>query len=535
MRATNRWTFLFASLIALGASAVSMPATADAIATPSVRAAPHGQHGFPFRSTTLNLGRIGYVEQEFLISGRAQAYIPASDQGFQFDGRWKAQANPGATAPFTTRLLVRRPVDPDRFNGTVIVEWLNASGADDTQSDWLYMHDEILEQGYAYVGVTTQYIGVLTLEGWETGPGSRYATLVHPGDSYDYSIFAQAGWALTHQRVGDPRPLGNLTNGVGKILATGFSQSAFWLTTYINAIHRLTPVYGGFLLDDGGVDEPLSFPDTGTGDPFPPGVPPTPFIDTPFPFQIRADLNVPTLVIASEFGLSDFGLIAGRSFHLQPDAPRFRVWEFAGATHLETSWFSDLSADINKSTPGFTLDPCDGPQGIPGLIHGQASRAALHALREWANHGEVAAPRSAPRLSLVVPDPADDFDHEVSFNRDPNTHLAVGGIRLPAVAVPTATLNGDRSALDPAASGPGSQCYFIGSFDRWNHDQDAWDGQTGFDPSPTPEPILKSLYPTHRDYLERVVGSALQAVGNGYLRPIDGAKSVLDAGKSAEP
>jgi hypothetical protein len=430
---------------------------------------------------------------------------------------------------------VRRPSDPDRFNGTVVVEWLNASGASDTQADWLYMHDEIVDQGYAYVGVTTQYNGVQALRGWEGGPGARYAGLFHPGDSYDYNIFAQVGWVVAHPRKGDARALGNLTNGIGKVLATGFSQSAWWLTTYINAVHRLTPVYAGFLVDDGGIDEPLSFDDTGTGDPFPPGVPPTPFFDTPYPFQLRTDQNVPTLIVASEFGLSDFGLLAGRSFHLQPDSTHVRVWEFAGATHLETNWINELAADSIKSIPGFSIDPCDGPPGIPGLVHGQASRAALHALREWATDGSVAAPRSAPRLSLVVPDPADDFDQLVTFNRDPVTNLAIGGIRLPAVSVPTATLDGDRNDLDPAASGPGGQCNFIGSFDPWNHDRDAWDGQAGFDPSPTPEPDLRALYPSHGKYVEQVAAAAWQAISHGYLRPLDGARLSIDAARAQVP
>jgi len=32
---------------------------------------------------------------------------------------------------------------------------------------------------------------------------------------------------------------------VHAVIAVGFSQSAAWLTTYVNAIHRLNPVYAG--------------------------------------------------------------------------------------------------------------------------------------------------------------------------------------------------------------------------------------------------------------------------------------------------
>jgi hypothetical protein len=532
---SNKLGSLFAAAVLLLVSWLTIPsASADpSTPTPRVSVAPQGQHGFPFGSSALDLGKLGYVEQEFLVSGTARAYTTATPDPLQPDGRWNVIPNPGVIAPYTTRILVRRPIEPENFNGTVVVEWINATGASDTQSDWLYMHDEITRQGFVYVGVTTQYVGVLALLAWESGPGARYASLFHPGDSFSYDIFAQAGGVITRTRNGDPRPLGNLTGAVRRVLATGFSQSAWWLTTYVNAIHRLNPVYGGFLIDDGGIDSNLSFSDTGNGDPPPPGVPPTPDIATPYPFQLRTDQNVPTLILESEFGLSDNGLAAGRTFHLQSDTPHIRVWEFAGAPHLESGWFQELAADANKSTPPFILDPCDGPPGIPSIVHTQGSRAVLHALNEWAGGGMP--PRSAPRLSLFVPDPPDDFSQMVTFHRDPATNLTIGGIRLPAVAVPIATLDGDRSDLDPLASGPGGQCGFIGSYDPWNHDSDPWDGQPGFDPSPVPEPDLQQLYSTHQSYVQHVAAAALQSTLDGYLRPVDAEKIVLDAAKAPVP
>jgi Alpha/beta hydrolase domain len=115
------------------------------------------------------------------------------------------------------------------------------------------------------------------------------------------------------------------------------------------------------------------------------------------------------------------------------------------------------------------------------------------------------------------------------------TGIAIGGIRLPAVAVPTATLNGNRSDLDPLTWGPGGQCYLAGAYDPWNHDSDLWEGQAGLDPSPTPEPDLQVLYSSHQNYVERVAAAALQSVKDGYLRPADGVNLVLDAAHAAVP
>ncbi|HVO49073.1 MAG TPA: alpha/beta hydrolase domain-containing protein [Steroidobacteraceae bacterium] len=495
-------------------------------------AAPPGQHGFPFISSALNLAGSGFVEQEFLISGTATAYIPVKP--LQADGRWDVAPNPGVTAPYVTRILVRRPASPDRFNGTVLVEWFNESGGFDTASDWLYTHEELMREGYAYVGVTVQFSGVQALEAWESGPGARYASLFHPGESFDYDIFSQAGWALTHARAGDPRPLGNLTSKVRAVLATGFSESAALLQTYINGVARLAPVYDGFLIHDGGFASPISL-DTASfaGDPIPGGVPATPFIDVPYPLNVRSDLQVPTLILESEFGLSDDGIAAGRSFHLQRDSTQIRVWEMAGGTHIESGWTSEFAVDLAKTFPGYTVGTCDGPPGIPSVVHGRVMRAAVYALNHWVNDRQ--APRSAPRISLNVPNPPDNFDQPVTFNRDPATNLVIGGIRLPAVSVPIATLNGNRSELDPQVLGPAAYCGLTGSYDPWNRDSDPWDGQAGLDPSPTPEPDLQVLYSTHANYVERVTGATLQSVAGGYLRPADGIKLVLEATHAAVP
>ena len=72
------------------------------------------------------------------------------------DGRW--QVEPVETAPFTTRLVVVRPDDPAAFNGTVIVLWNNVSagyenfGGGDSP--------EVFENGYAYVAVSAQRVGI---------------------------------------------------------------------------------------------------------------------------------------------------------------------------------------------------------------------------------------------------------------------------------------------------------------------------------------------------------------------------------------
>jgi hypothetical protein len=60
----------------------------------------------------------GYVEEEFFVSGRANVYDWAAGGGVSVK-------TPNAL--YTTRIMLRRPAEPGRFSGTVIVEIVNAA------------------------------------------------------------------------------------------------------------------------------------------------------------------------------------------------------------------------------------------------------------------------------------------------------------------------------------------------------------------------------------------------------------------------
>ena len=77
-----------------------------------------------FAHTSFNLAQVGYRQTEFFLSGTASAFAPVGP--LTVDGRWTVR--PSSHAPFTTRIVVDRPT-ARRFNGTVVVEWLNVSGA----------------------------------------------------------------------------------------------------------------------------------------------------------------------------------------------------------------------------------------------------------------------------------------------------------------------------------------------------------------------------------------------------------------------
>src|ERR1700741_1838538 len=193
-----------------------------------------------------DIDNVGYVAEEFFISGTASSYAPVGELGP--DGRWDVTRS--GTAYYTTRIVVLTPADRAQFNGTVLVEWLNVSGGIDAPAVWMMAHREIIRAGYAYVAVSAQRVGV---EGGDSLLGldmslksqdpTRYASLRHPGDAFAYDIFSQIGGLVRNAGeavLGELRPQ--------HVVAIGESQSAMFLTTYVNAVDPLTRAYEGFLV-----------------------------------------------------------------------------------------------------------------------------------------------------------------------------------------------------------------------------------------------------------------------------------------------
>jgi hypothetical protein len=215
--------------------------------------------GHPVEPLSAHAGPLpaGYIEQEFFASGTAAAFKGVAEPT---DGRWSVE--PSTSAPYETRILVRRPADPHRFNGTVVVEWMNVT-AGESAPDWDLLNPELSDAGFAYVGVSVQALGV---QGGQSllGPGRtagltqteppRYGALHHPGDEYALDIFAQIGRGL---RLHAPLVLGG--SQPKHVVAVGESQSAFFLTTFANAIQPGTNAYDGlFIHSRGGAGVPLT-------------------------------------------------------------------------------------------------------------------------------------------------------------------------------------------------------------------------------------------------------------------------------------
>ena len=73
-----------------------------------------GARGRPYGEALVDLTANGYVEEEFFFDGEASAYglAAGADTTLPDDGRWDVIETD--RAEYATRLLVRRPTDPER-------------------------------------------------------------------------------------------------------------------------------------------------------------------------------------------------------------------------------------------------------------------------------------------------------------------------------------------------------------------------------------------------------------------------------------
>ena len=107
-----------------------------------------------------DLAGVGYVEEEYLVSGLANVY--------DFDANGKVVVKT-PHAPYTTRLLVRRPVSPQKFSGTVVVELLNPTAMYDLDFQWQYAGEYFMEHGDAWVGITSKPVTAKALKIFDPG------------------------------------------------------------------------------------------------------------------------------------------------------------------------------------------------------------------------------------------------------------------------------------------------------------------------------------------------------------------------------
>lgn len=455
------------------------------VAAPKISGPVTGGKGVRLGVGSFNGKPFGYEESEFFLSGSATAFTSADE--LSQDGQW--DVTDGEKADYTTRIVVRRPKDAATFNGTVYVEWLNVTAGFDTGPDWTFASVEIQRSGAVWVGVSAQRVGV---EGGgnplgaafvlKTSDPARYGTLNHPGDDFSYDIFSQVGATVW-------KSASTVLNGLipERVIALGESQSAFRMTTYINALAKKHDVYSGYFVHSrGSRAAQLS-------------TAPRPEISGPDPAFIRTDLKRPVLNFSSETDL--VGDRLGYHRAEQDDTTWFRSWDVVGTAHADAYSLGIGDTDDGSGTADSKLFAAllDAPSSVYfGVItcerpinagaHTYVLRSALRSLDTWIRTGTP--PAEMPRMKVNA---------EVSDYERDDYGIARGGIRTPHVDVPLSTLSGLGQSGE-------TFCGLFGTTTRFTAD------------------VLTSLYPTTDDFVAKWNAATDAAVESGVFLEEDAAK-----------
>jgi hypothetical protein len=423
----------------------------------------------PLTALPTNLTSNDYVEQEFSASGTAHAFRATSTPS---NGKWSI--TPTSSAPYSTRILVRRPANPRNFSGTVVVEWMNES-AGESAPDWDYLNPEIMNAGDAWVGVSAQALGVeggsslLTggevtgsVQGLKQQEPQRYGSLDHPGDKYSFDIYDQVAFGL---RKPASKALGQLH--VHRVLAIGESQSAAYLTTFADTLEPHDYPYDGIFIHSRGVSGASL-----TGTKINHGAAQKPLL-------IRTDLRVPVFMSETQTDMIMLGYAPAQ----QPNTDRIRTWEIAGTSHADI-----YEVGGNAGVLGCTTHINTGPQHV-------VVQTAFADFSRWVTAGTP--PPKPPPFKLQSMNPP-----TLALDQHGNV---IGGVRTPAVDVPISTLSG------AAPAGTSTICSLFGT-------------TTLFSPQE-----LTSLYGSPVNYVSKYTADLDKAILQRFLLPSERTELLAQA------
>ena len=336
-------------------------------------------------------------------------------------------------APYTSRMMIRRPKDPAKFSGNVVVEILNATARIDLDRMWVDTWRFFTRNGDIYIGLTSKSDVLPALYmydeerykdiNWSNPMPQRPAPENMEGfrfgfdPRFEYGLFwdmlADVGKLLKNQIPGNPIK----DYGDYKVYLTGWSQSTWYLMRWLKSFAYLPenydqePLYDGYV-SAGGTDHqaPLNtYSVTGSG-----------MLEYTGIHDMGAREPLIAVNTESENIAASWAGDSDTPGHL------FRFYEFAGSTHDTKNniedWYRD-DPQIKKIGWPLYYEGVDGaPNDYPYevLFH-----AVFHNLYAWVRNG-IPAPHAhrIPRNSRLQ-------------NRTDAFGNALGGVRTAAINYPT--------------------------------------------------------------------------------------------------
>tara|TARA_A100001391_G_scaffold119169_3_gene81002 strand:+ start:37629 stop:39134 length:1506 start_codon:yes stop_codon:yes gene_type:complete len=468
-------------------TALSAPALAEVPRMPDVLPVPpSGQD--PLSSANRagteysDLKAAGYVEEEYYMFGAAPAITAAGETLFD--------------APYTTRILVRKPEDPARFNGTVIIEPFTWFG--ERAAGWILTRDYLLRQGYAYVGYT---LNINRPEpdpkfaGWSPEEAAPYLGIVNFDfmRDYDYARYAPLGSYFDparFERGGAVDPFVPQSQGIGAQLAMllksndpdGPLAGLDVKRVYVNSWAVTAQVWMDYV--DQGRHQQWRMPDG------------SPLIDAYMTGRmahgevggevLRIPRNMPedtpfvTVFTQSE---TNHDIVNEIPAPEDSDDPELRFYEVPGTPHLRladvgTGEIEPTAEDVGKGGDPMCNTLYDEPVEY-------VASALLDGMDKWVRNGTP-----MPRAGRV------ERDGNTAV-RDSQTGNLIGGVRPPWIAVPSAV-------------------YLVA--------EETDCGMVLDTKLPYSAARLRAMYGTYANYAKLYEEAKADFVAQGYLLPADAAR-----------
>lgn len=467
-------------------------------------------HPFQYAAKRCRFDEIEYAEDEYFMSGTADIYTECSRSTHEVKSIFH-------DAPYTTRLLVRRPLDPTSFSGNVVLEILNATAHMDIDRIWVNTWKYFTDHGDIYIGITSKGDVVDALKrfdperyasiSWDNPLPERTVTQPEGGmpilTQYELGLYWDMQNDLAHLLRTDS-PL-NPIRDYGKVkclILAGWSQSGGYIVRTVRSFAEKerkkygTPLFDGYF--EAGADS---------------GIAPVNTFEPESGGRILLENSVrPSrgVVMSSEpyIALNTESENRGAAWSEDRDLPgwKFRSYEIAGTSHDErynmlTYYEGEPGDDAERANFRLGFSGCEGePLDTP---YEYVFAAAFRNLYAWVREG-IPAPH-APRIDLVR---AGEKDHDFfcersgkgkSFyeNRKDAFGNSTGGIRLADLDFPTGRIQ---------------------SFSR--REDDSVDPMFGT-VFPFSAGFLKELYGSLSHYRELVSAQADRIIAEGFLLPDD--------------
>lgn len=388
----------------------------------------------------LSLATFDYVEEEYLLSGVAQVY-DWPDPG-------DAIPRVGA-APYTTRVLIRRPRDPERFSGTVVVEPLQSPQQYDLNTGWALNATRLLDHGDAWVGITSRPAAVVSLItfdpirygalDWSNPlPVTDPANCNVAGSDSQYTenglvwdvLRHTASW-LRSAAASNPLRYGDPASRAQRLIGWGYGEAGRLWHTYIDALHSSdreslgAPLFDGYLIGAAYTAAPIHQ----CAEPILPDDP-------------RARLRnpgVPVFRVLTQTEVLPYATLGPRQLDDRATDAYYRAYDIAGAARANDAELRASAPDADIRQAGREPPPASCAEGPRGRFPNQIVFAALLAHLDAWIADERAPPRGEP---IAVADGAYVTDADGNV---------VGGIRSPHVDVPISTWHGSSTGAAACA------------------------------------------------------------------------------------